>query len=241
MKANAHPSSNSSHRSRSRAGHRRARVDEVAKQLNWHSQSVIGRYTSPPCRSGAKSFSSLELPALHLSRTKMELNWKNDISQEDSIPPINWNALEEYALDIKRSRNPSLAYTCHVPPIYNNGGLHPVTLLICNDGTKWIARIQLHECTPSSRKRLLHEVHTLSIVRERTDIPVPEVFGYEASGETIGRAFMLMEFVPGSTAMDSCGGWEAHHGKIPTRFQGTFSRNIASIQVTSTLLSYYCF
>lgn len=105
-----------------------------------------------------------------------------------------------------------------------------------NDDTKWIARIQLRESTPSSKERLLHEVHTLSIVRERTDIPVPEVFGYEAGGETIGGAFMLMEFVPGNTGMDSFGGWDAHHGEIPAQLKGAFSRNIARIQVLASPL-----
>lgn len=161
----------------------------------------------------------------------MEPNWQNDISQEDSIHPINWAAFQDYAINIKRSQNPSLANTCHIPPTYNKGGLHLVRLLVFNDDTKWIARIQLRECTPNSKERLLHEVHTLSIVRERTDIPVPEVFGYEASGETIGRAFMLMEFVPGNTGMDSFGGWHAHHGEIPAQFKGVFSRDIARIQV----------
>lgn len=164
------------------------------------------------------------------------LNWNPDITQDPSIPPINWTALQDYALDLRRTQcqNPSITHTCHIPPIYHKGGLHLVRLLSFNDDTTWIARIQLHECTPSSRKHLFHEIHTLSIIREQTDIPVPEVFGYDSSGEIIGRAFMIMEFIPGSTAMDSFGGWKVHNGEIPSEYKESFLWDTARIQVCSS-------
>lgn len=162
------------------------------------------------------------------------MNWKTDINHGKSIPAINWTALMKYAIKLRdpQSAEPSNTRTCHIHPSYNMGGLHLVRALEFDDGTKWVARIQLHQCTSDSKKRLLHEVQTLSLLRERTDIPVPEIFGYEISGDIIGRSFMIMEFVPGSTAMDAFGGWKVHNGEIPLRFKSAFSRSIAKIHVS---------
>lgn len=171
-----------------------------------------------------------------------KLNWHADIAHDSSIPTIDWSALQQYATQTRQSLNQSpKASTCHIPPIYNRGGLHLVRLLEFEDGTKWIARIQLDGWTPDSEKRLLHEVHTLSILKERTDVPVPAVFGYDASGETIGRAFMLMEAIPGSTAMDAFGGWKVHGGEIPAEYKASFVQRIASIQVCYAISFLPCF
>lgn len=61
-------------------------------------------------------------------------------------------------------------------------------------------------------------------------MPVPGVYGYDASGRIIGRAFMLMEFIPGSTAMDAFGGWDVHKGEIPAEYKEYFARQIARVQ-----------
>lgn len=67
---------------------------------------------------------------------------------------------------------------------------------------------------------------------------MPKVFGYDASGETIGLAFMMMELILGNTAMDSFGGWKFHNREIPSEHRGTFSRNISSIQVSYRLVLF---
>ncbi|KNG83431.1 hypothetical protein ANOM_009700 [Aspergillus nomiae NRRL 13137] len=53
----------------------------------------------------------------------------------------------------------------------------------------------------------------MDLVRARTNRPIPKVFGYEVNDENIvDFAFILMEFLPGSSAMDADGGYESHHG-----------------------------
>lgn len=124
------------------------------------------------------------------------INWKADISLERSIPSINWDALKDYAISIKYGphKDPGERGTlkCEIPPIYSMGGLHLVRLLAFEDGAKWVARIQLRETTPDSTSLLLSEMHTLSLLRERTDVPVPRVFGYDTCQGRIGRAFMII-------------------------------------------------
>jgi aminoglycoside phosphotransferase (APT) family kinase protein len=56
----------------------------------------------------------------------------------------------------------------------------------------------------------------MAMVRERSNISVPEVFTYEADcNNAVGVPFMIMEFIPGDTAMDSFGGHRIHKGKTP--------------------------
>lgn len=170
--------------------------------------------------------------------THSTLNWKTtNPNDEESLPPINWNALQEYAVDLMRAQLHEQAgqqstITCHMAAEYNMGGLHLVRLLEFNDGIRWVARIQLHECTDDSTKRLLHEVHTLSFLREHSKIPVPEVFGYKPdSSNAIGAPFMIMDFIPGDTAMDAFGGYHNHEGAIPPEHKPKFCRAIAQYQV----------
>lgn len=167
------------------------------------------------------------------------INWKADIGLEPSIPQIDWEALKDYAISIKYGpyKDPGERQTlkCEIPPIYSMGGQHVVRLLTFDDGAKWVARIQLQEATPDSNSLLLSEMHTLSLIREKTDIPVPRIFGYDTCQERIGRAFMLMEFIPGSTAMNAFGGPEVHFREIPPRYKTKFHTEIAHIQVRARL------
>ncbi|KAJ5591924.1 uncharacterized protein N7459_002293 [Penicillium hispanicum] len=174
-----------------------------------------------------------------------DINWKADIGLEPSIPQIDWGALKDYAISIKygphqNHLNPSerRALKCEIPPIYSMGGLHLVRLLAFEDGVKWVARIQLQEATPDSKSRLLSEMHTLSLIRERTDIPVPKVFGYYTCQERVGRVFMIMEFIPGSTAMNAFSGPEAHTREIPPRYKAKFYNDIADIQATMASIRF---
>ncbi|KAH3545720.1 hypothetical protein KXW20_007682, partial [Aspergillus fumigatus] len=51
----------------------------------------------------------------------------------------------------------------------------------------------------------------MELVRARTDIPVPRVFGFELDdANPVRAAFILMDFLPGSSAMDAEGGYDAH-------------------------------
>jgi hypothetical protein len=164
------------------------------------------------------------------------LNWeKTDITKAVRLP-VNWGALPEYALRLRRSlwQGSSAApfSTCALLPQYNLGGLHLVRLVEFDDGERWVARMQLHGCTDQSSQQLAHEAYTLSCVRERTRIPVPRIFAFESTtSNPVGMPFFLMEFVPGNTAMDAFGGYDVHHGEIPARHKPVFMRQVAKIQV----------
>lgn len=164
-----------------------------------------------------------------------ELNWKDTSIDGGCLPSsINWDALLEYATTLRQAQHNESRLTCTLLPRYNMGGLHIIRLLEFNDGTRWVARIQLHSASEDSAKRLLHEIHTMSAIRQQQSVPVPMVFGYESSTDNpVGAAFILMEFIPGDTAMDSFGGWDTHRGRIPSEYKPHFHRQVAHMQVSS--------
>ena len=64
-----------------------------------------------------------------------------------------------------------------------------------NDGVTWLARFPLPQC-PSLRMK--SEIATMKYVKERTKIPIPEVYAYDlSSNNPIGAPYMLMNKLPG--------------------------------------------
>jgi aminoglycoside phosphotransferase (APT) family kinase protein len=79
-------------------------------------------------------------------------------------------------------------------------------------------------------KRLKNEVDAMALVRERTKIPVPQVFGYEIDDRNLtGAAFILIEFLPRNVAMDADGGYETHHSEIPCQYKAFFHNQVAQV------------
>ncbi|CAG7978797.1 unnamed protein product [Penicillium nalgiovense] len=164
------------------------------------------------------------------------LNWKTNIENDEEVPKINWAALQEFAINLRNSRSEKpTTKNCHIHEIYNLGGLHLARILQFDDGMKWIARIQLHKLTSELEKRLFHEISTLSILHEQTDVPVPEVYGYETNPDLIGRAFMIMQFIPGNTGTDFTGFRSAN---IPPQFQAKFYHEMARIHATISTIRF---
>ncbi|OAL56704.1 hypothetical protein IQ07DRAFT_674857 [Pyrenochaeta sp. DS3sAY3a] len=159
--------------------------------------------------------------------------WKDNINAQCSLSPINCAALIQYAKDVKRRHLKDASnIECRLSDKFNMGGLHVVRMLDFEDGTTWLARLQRHKGTAESCQRLVAEVHTIQVVREKSKIRVPEVFGYDASYDNpVGVPFMLLEYIPAITAMDSFGGWEQHRGQIPQHFRTDYHASMANIQV----------
>ena len=206
---------------------------------NTHPQVGLLARSLPSCDSLASYLRFHRLGAMvppqesSLSNNaRISLNWKcTDIDGEFSVP-IDWEALRLYALTVKRQRDRSQNLTCGLSREYNIGGLHAVRRIDFSDGCRWVARLQLQKPTPESCQRLLQEVNTMAVVRSQSRIPLPTVFAYQANCyHAVGVAFMLMEFIPGNTAMDSFGGWDKHKGKMPSRFEKKLHAALADIQV----------
>lgn len=146
------------------------------------------------------------------------LNWKDEdyYRQHPSrkqvrgacLQRVDWRALCKYASSINADKPCSLLDKSTI------GGVHLIRLLNFGD-TQWIARVQLESSTPTSASLLRAEINAMELVRARTDIPVPKVYDYELhDANSVRAAFILMEFLPGSSAMDADRGYEVHQGSI---------------------------
>ncbi|KAJ5580197.1 uncharacterized protein N7459_006182 [Penicillium hispanicum] len=84
---------------------------------------------------------------------------------------------------------------------FTSGACNVVIALSFSDGIQWIARIQLPlddgSDDESVATSLLSEVSTMELIRARTTIPVPSVFGYDVSTRNIGYRYILMEALSG--------------------------------------------
>ncbi|KXG46864.1 Aminoglycoside phosphotransferase [Penicillium griseofulvum] len=77
----------------------------------------------------------------------------------------------------------------------------------------------------------------MQFIKEHSSLPVPRVFAYEFDEKnSVGAAFILMEVLPGSVAMDALGGYEAHRGVIPNQHRQDFYRSVAKCHLTSLRL-----
>lgn len=121
---------------------------------------------------------------------------------------------------------------CQVLPELKNGLHHLVRLLVFDDGTTWIARVRMNTATQDSALILQSEVDTMTLIRQRTSIPVPTVYAYEVNTRNpTCAAFILMQVVSGNVATDSDGGYEVHQGQIPLHQRPPFYLAAAKIQV----------
>ena len=135
---------------------------------------------------------------------------------------INWDALCRYASKLQGEES------CRVSPQFTMGGRHLVRRIDFQGGTRWIARVRI--TTPMNEDEggllLQREVDCIQLVKERTSVPVPTVFGYVASAKNeIGAPFMLMECLSGNVGVDLSG------VEIPTQHKASFHREMARFQV----------
>ena len=78
-------------------------------------------------------------------------------------------------------------------------------------------------------KLVKREVDCLQLVKERTTVPVPKVFGYLTGTQNeIGAPFMLIECLSGNTGVDLNGN-DAHG--VPFEHKSSFYKDIARLQV----------
>ena len=95
-----------------------------------------------------------------------------------------------------------LSYEVMRPPTL--GTYNAVYTLQFSDGVKWIARIPGKAAPPSSfstldAQRMETDLRTMQFIRKNTSIPIPEVFAWEATSDSIGAPYAFMSFVTGKS------------------------------------------
>lgn len=138
---------------------------------------------------------------------------------------INWNALCRFASRLNDGMD------CAVDPQWTIGGRHLVRIINFQDGSRWIARLRMTTRMREDQQSWLvqREVDCLQLVKERTTVPVPRVFGYVASTKNeIGAPFMLIECLRGNTGAD-LNGRDAHG--VPSKHKSSSYEEMGRLQV----------
>jgi hypothetical protein len=93
------------------------------------------------------------------------------------------------------------------------------------DKNRWAARVHIRRGKPPlvNSTKLETEIATMQSIKEYSDLPVPQVFAYEVDEEnTVGAAYIFMELLPGTVAVDALGGSKTHLGTIPKEHRQSF-------------------
>ena len=112
---------------------------------------------------------------------------------------IDWGALCQYASKLNNHE------PCSMDPQITMGGCNLIRIINFANDTRWIARLRMlsgdAKANEASARVLQEEVAFMQLVKERTSIPVPTVFGYIADPQNkIGAPVMLIECLLGNTA-----------------------------------------
>ncbi|OAQ67617.1 protein kinase-like protein [Pochonia chlamydosporia 170] len=169
--------------------------------------------------------------------SRIGLNWKaKEFDKTNRVAQIdrrtNWNKLCERASNLRGG--------LHCQPLNHttNGFYNLVRLLEFADGTLWVARINLSRSV-ESLAILESEIHVMQLLKARSCLPVPEIFAYEVNeNNDVCVPFILMEFIPGNTAMNAAGGYDEHRGRILAQHRPTFYRSVAQCHLQMTALRF---
>ena len=141
---------------------------------------------------------------------------------------IDWNALSRFAPKLNNGNE------CVFDSRWTIGGRHLVRMVNFQNGSRWIARLRMTSNWSEDEQGTLvqGEVDCLKLVKERTTVPVPTVFGYSTSTHNeIGAPFILMECLPGNCGLD------LHRDidePVPPRYRSSFYAEMARLQVCSS-------
>ncbi|KAL2169452.1 hypothetical protein VTG60DRAFT_5996 [Thermothelomyces hinnuleus] len=152
----------------------------------------------------------------------------------DCLERTNWDELCSYATELNHGLG------CHLLSDLTNGLHHVARVLEFENGSRWLGRIQMAASTKTRAANLQNEIDAMMLIRERTRIPVPRVFGYRIDdNHSIGAAFILTEFLPGNVAIDLDGAYATHQGQVPTQHRKDFYRSVARIHVQMASLRFH--
>lgn len=85
-----------------------------------------------------------------------------------------------------------------------NGSFNVIYILQFNDGLKYVVRLPAmgwgNRWTPVAKKAFESQVLTMHLIRRMTDIPLPEIFAFDATQENALKApYMVISFISGFT------------------------------------------
>ncbi|CAG8897234.1 unnamed protein product [Penicillium egyptiacum] len=144
---------------------------------------------------------------------------------QNFIESTNWNALMEYATTVRGGRE------CNILPDIGLGYNHMVRIIEFDDNERWIARLRMQSLSQNrGRSETTEDIMKLEhnmilLVKENTNIPVPQVHAIELDPDCgVNAQFMLMDCLKGNVGIDL--GME-----VPSSHKSYVIARMAEIQV----------
>ncbi|KAJ8132736.1 hypothetical protein O1611_g889 [Lasiodiplodia mahajangana] len=115
----------------------------------------------------------------------------------------NFKYLESHSIESRRRYEPDLPISvkCDINLTHFTSGFNNVVFeLAFSDNVCWIARVPYETLDKSHRTSMLSEIATMKLIKERTTVPLPQVFDFETSADQpFGYPYILMEYLGGRT------------------------------------------
>ncbi|CRK23650.1 hypothetical protein BN1708_013747 [Verticillium longisporum] len=141
-----------------------------------------------------------------------EFHWSGQNSDEASditYRAVRWSAILDVAIELSGDNQ------CAFDGRYHAGGRHIVRrITVPARATTWLAKVPIVLASEPGRNwnsqrrfTMESEIATMIHISSKTNIPIPEVFGYDTSmeGNPAGLPFILMQCIQGNTVFDMGG------------------------------------
>ncbi|KAJ5956312.1 hypothetical protein N7501_010591, partial [Penicillium viridicatum] len=105
------------------------------------------------------------------------------------------------------------------------------------------ARVYIRKSTSStiSSTKLENKVAIIQFIKEHSELLVPRVFAYKVNeNNPVYIAFILIELLSGSVAIDALGSYDVYRSIIPKEYRQTFYYSIAKTIVQNRDSRYKC-
>jgi serine/threonine protein kinase len=145
------------------------------------------------------------------------------------LSSANFKHLKKCAMDSRRRHQMDLPpdIDCSINLTRFATGFNNVVLeLAFSYNIYWIARIPYRTINDNTKTSLLSEIATMKIVRQRTSIPIPWIFGFEMSvDEPFEYPYILMEYLGGRTLDNNLAFSipQQYHAKVAKQFANVFA------------------
>ncbi|OJD17343.1 hypothetical protein AJ78_02581 [Emergomyces pasteurianus Ep9510] len=143
------------------------------------------------------------------------------------LSSANFEHLKKRAIELRHQHQMNIPsdVDCSINVTQFAAGLNNLVLeLAFSDNVYWIVRIPYHTIDDKIKTSLLSEIATMNIIRQRTSIPIPRIFGFEMSmDEPFGYPYVLMEYVGGRRLDDVLA------RSVPQQYQAKVAKQLANV------------
>lgn len=185
-----------------------------------HSTAYTERDSVEPSNSNPEKRSSYKLTSVseedtRSTRSAPEKNPSNPLDEKSRrklqrrrFGPLwtmdNWSLIN-LAMDVRQSilTTPDNCSSCRVISRLN-GSFNVVYILQFEDGLKYVIRLPAlgwgNRWTPAAKTAFESQVLTMHLIRRTTDIPLPEIFAFDATQRnSLETPYMVISFISGVT------------------------------------------